>query len=97
VAPAPPRSPKEQIFSKFSVEAYAPQLPDETKLGVFLGPSTSIKEPYGKLVGIIEVQGGSGAMILVGAKTPVIKKGTTVAVTLLSPIPGQNATLNGKF
>ena len=67
-------------FKKFSVDTITPDLADGIKLDVFLGPSTSVNEPYGKLVGVIDVDGGSGAMVLNGPKTPVIRKGTTVSI-----------------
>jgi len=53
---------------------------DGEKLDVFIGPSTNPREPYGKLVGTIDVSGGAGAMILTAAKVPGIVKGTTVSI-----------------
>jgi hypothetical protein len=67
-------------FTKFNVESVTPSMADGTKLDVFLGPSTNPNEPYGKLVGIIDVDGGLGAMVLIGPKVPLVKKGTTVSV-----------------
>jgi hypothetical protein len=96
VAPSP--SPKDTLFTKFTVSAITPRLLDGTKLGVYLGPSTNPQEPYGKLVGVIVVESGVGGMVLIDAKAPVITKGTTVTVTNIGPIPfGRALTLQGSF
>jgi hypothetical protein len=86
-------------FSKFSVDTVTPSLRDGIKLDVFLGPSTSTNEPYGKLVGVIEVDGGFGAMVLSGAKTPAVRKGTTVSIVEHdeSSITGEHLVMKGTF
>jgi hypothetical protein len=95
IAPSP--SPKDTLFTKFTVSAITPGMPDGTKLGVYLGPSTNPQEP-GKLVGVIEVSGGAGGMVLLNAKAPAISKGTTVTVANIGPIPfGHVITLQGTF
>ena len=94
---APPPSPKDKVFTKFTVEATTPNLPDGTKLGVFVGPGSSPKD-FGKLVGTIDVSGGAGGMLLLSAKAPEIQRGNTVTIVILSPKPGQqNFHLFGKF
>jgi hypothetical protein len=73
-------------------------MPDGTKLGVYVGPPTNPQEQHGKLVGIIEISGGAGGMVLIDAKAPLIRKGTTVTVTNIGPIPfGHVVTLKGTF
>jgi len=95
VAPSPIAN---DTFAKFSVEAVTPGLPDGTQLGVFLGPSIDPKAPYGKLVGVINISGGTGAMIRFAAKLPAVHIGTTVTVTNLIPTPGQPpVVLQGRF
>jgi hypothetical protein len=96
IAPSP--SPKETVFTRFTVTATTPALENGTKLGVFLGPSTGVNEPYGKLVGIIDVNDGAGGMVLIGAKVPTIQKGTTVTVTNIGRIPNRPfMVLKGTF
>jgi hypothetical protein len=96
IAPSP--TPKEKLFTKFTVSAITPGVPDGTKLGVYLGPSTTPQEPYGKLVGVIEVSGGAGGMVLINAKAPSISKGTTVTVANIGPTPVRRAiALQGTF
>jgi hypothetical protein len=68
----PPQANKHFDSSKFIVEAYTSQLPDGTKLNVFIGPSPTPSQPYGKLVGTIVVSGGSGALVLFDARTPMV-------------------------
>ena len=88
----------QHTFTKFSVEAVTPGLPDGTQLGVYLGPSIDPKEPYGKLVGVINISEGTGAMVRFGAKVPVVRIGTSVTVANLNPTPGQPpVVLKGKF
>jgi hypothetical protein len=88
-----------QLFSKFSVDTTTPDLADGIKLDVFLGPSTSTNEPYGKLVGVIDVDGGFGAMVLSGARTPVVRKGTTVSIVQHdeSSVVGERLVMKGTF
>ncbi len=87
------------LFSKFSVDTVTPSLVNGTKLDVFLGPATSTNEPYGKLVGVIEVDGGFGAMVLSGAKTPSVRKGTTVSIVEHdeSSVVGERLIMKGTF
>jgi len=95
---ASPSSKHVVTFSKFTVEAMTPNLPDGTRLGVFIGPSTSPDKPYGRQIGTISIEGGSGAMVMYGAKVPTVRKGTTVAVVYTDRVPnGNNITLKGKF
>lgn len=96
IAP-PPTVKGDQVFTKFVVTAVTPYAADGTKLGVFIGPSTTSKEPYGKLVGLIEIGAGSGGMVLVDAKTPIVQKGTTVTITNIGPIPDKRVMLKGTF
>jgi len=77
---APPANINSKVVTKFTVETVTPSLANGSQLDVFLGPSTNPNEPYGKLVGIINVEGGVGAMILIGARVPTIEKGTTVSI-----------------
>jgi len=89
-----------QSFSKFSVDTVTPELANGIRLDVFLGPSTSTNEPYGKLVGSIDVDGGFGAMVLTGAKIPVVKKGSTVSVVEhdgSSAAGNENLVMRGTF
>lgn len=73
-------------------------MPDGTKLGVYVGPTKDPNEPFGKLVGLIEINGGTGGMVLINAKAPSIRKGTTVTVRNVGPIPfGHVVTLRGTF
>lgn len=95
VAPSPVAN---DTFVKFSVVAVTPNLPDGTQLGVFLGPPTDLKDPYGKLVGVINIKGGTGAMIRFSAKVPAVRLGTPIAVVDMNPVPGTHQTvLQGKF
>ena len=85
-------------YAKFTVEAVTPGLPDGSKLGVFIGPTTSPAEPYGTLVGTISIEGGSGALVMFGARVPTVQKGTTVTVVYTHTAPnGENRTLKGTF
>ncbi len=69
-----------QGFAKFTVDTITPDLADGTKLDVYLGPSTSSNEPYGKLVGVIDVDGGFGTLVLIAPRIPLVQKGTTVSI-----------------
>ena len=93
-----PSAKKTDAFTKFTVVAQTPGLRDGTNLNVFIGPSSTPEEPYGKLVGIIVVNGGSGAMVLTNAKTPTVQKGTTVTVVNARPTPNErNLNVKGAF
>jgi hypothetical protein len=97
-APQPVTSRTLPLYKKFTVEATTPGLPDGTKLGVFIGPSTSANEPYGKLVGIIDVREGAGGMILLAGRVPSVHKGTTVTVDILGSTPtSEHLILTGTF
>src|ERR1700722_19992366 len=77
---APPSTAKGKLMSKFTVESVTPAIVDGTMLDVFVGPGTTAGEPYGKLVGTIDVEGGFGTMVLFAAKTPSVEIGTTVTI-----------------
>jgi hypothetical protein len=79
-----------ELFSKFSVDTVTPDVVTGRKLDVFVGPSSSANEPYGKLVGIITVDRGAGAMVLSGAKLPPVREGTTVSI-----VEHEGASVNG--
>jgi len=84
------------MVKRFTVEAVTPRLPDGIRLGVFLGPAIDPKDPYGKLVGVIEIKGGIGAMALLTADCPTVRQGTSVTLTSVDT-PGQVLFLSGKF
>ncbi len=86
-----------KTLSKFIVETTTPTLSNGTKLDVFLGPGTTANEPYGKLVGTIEVDGGVGAMILIAAKVPTIEKGSTITVVEHGDTAAGEPILRGSF
>jgi len=69
-----------KVTRTFTVVTTTPNVADGAKLDVFIGPTSNLREPYGKLVGTIEVEGGIGAMILISARAPVVHDGTTVSV-----------------
>jgi hypothetical protein len=69
-----------KVARKFTVDTTTPTLADGTQLDVYIGPSTNPNEPYGKLVGTIDVDGGLGAMILIAARAPKVHDGTTVSI-----------------
>lgn len=96
-ATATPPATVGKVFTKFSVETHTPEVADGGVLDVFLGPGSSPREPYGKLVGTIEVNGGNGAMILIAAKTPTIEKGSTVTVTSHQSTAAGDVLLKGTF
>jgi hypothetical protein len=76
----PPTGANNKTITTFTVKTITPSLIDGTVMDVFIGPSTNPNEPYGKLVGTINVEGGLGAMVLIGAKVPAVEKGTTVSI-----------------
>ena len=94
---APPATANGPVYKKFTVETVTPSVRDGEKLDVFLGPSTDPREPYGKLVGTIDVSGGFGAMILSAAKVPVIVKGTTVSIVSHQETAAGELILKGTF
>ena len=95
---APPATAKGRLVVKFTVETISPDVADGGKLSVFLGPSTVPNEPYGKLVGSIDVNGGLGVMALIGAKVPHVQRGTIVTIVGASPTPGEGQMmLQGTF
>jgi hypothetical protein len=93
----PPTSPKTKVVTTFTVQTVTPNLANGSKLDVFIGPATGVNEPYGKLVGIIETDGGLGAMVLIGAKTPSVDKGTTVSVVAHEESAAGELMLQGTF
>jgi hypothetical protein len=82
---------------RFTVETTTPSLVDGTKLNVFIGPATNPREPYGKLVGTIDVDGGVGAMILSAAKAPAVHDGTTVSIIEQGETAAGERILKGTF
>jgi hypothetical protein len=74
----PSPSPIDKTFAKFSVECEYLTFPDLTPLYVFVGPGRSPKEPFGKLLGQMQVNQGSATWI--SLRPPVVKKGTTVTI-----------------
>ncbi len=65
-------------YTKLSVECEYLTFPDLTPLDVFVGPGTTPSEPFGKLVGSMQVTGGSATFLT--ARPPVVTKGTTVSI-----------------
>jgi len=47
---------------------------------VFVGPSATPDAPYGKFIGKMRIEGGTGILALVGSKVPVIHHGSTVNI-----------------
>ena len=94
---APPATANGPVYKKFTVETVTPSVRDGEKLDVFLGPSADPREPWGKLVGTIDVSGGAGAMILTAAKVPVIVKGTTVSIVSHQETAAGELILKGTF
>jgi len=75
----PSPSPKgAKVFAKLAVECDYITFPDLSPLYVFVGPGTSPNEPYGKLLGQMQVNGRSATWL--SLRPPVVKKGTTVTV-----------------
>jgi hypothetical protein len=68
----------EKIVTKLMVECEYLRYADLTPLDVFVGPSHSPSEPFGKLVGQMQVNGGSATFLT--ARPPVINKGNTVII-----------------
>jgi hypothetical protein len=75
--PSPLPSQKKGV-AKLSVECEYLAFPDLTPLDIFVGPGTAPSEPFGKLVGTMQVKDGSAAFI--SLRPPVVKPGSTVAV-----------------
>jgi hypothetical protein len=95
---APPSTVKGgKLFTKFTVEAITPDLEDGSMLDVFLGPSTRADQPYGKLVGTIDVDAGVGAMVLIAAKVPVVQDGTTVSIVSHVATARETLVMKGTF
>jgi hypothetical protein len=93
----PPATADGKLIRRFTVETITPELADGARLDVFLGPPTTANEPYGKLVGTIDVDGGAGAMILISAKAPFVEKGTTVVVVGHGETAAGDLMLKGTF
>ncbi|HWY56073.1 MAG TPA: hypothetical protein VNZ03_16525 [Terriglobales bacterium] len=74
----PPTPGQLKGYTKLSVECEYLTFPDLTPLDVFVGPGTTPGEPFGKLVGTMQVTGGSATFLT--ARPPVVKKGTTLTV-----------------
>jgi hypothetical protein len=86
-----------KVSRKFTVATTTPSLVNGTKLDVFIGPSTNLKDPYGKLVGTIEVEDGVGAMILIAARAPVVHDGTTVSIVDHGETAAGELIMKGSF
>jgi len=76
--PHPSPTPREKVVTKFSVECEYLKLPDLTPLDVFVGPGRTPNEPFGQLVGKMQVKDGTAIMLT--PRPPVVNKGTTVTV-----------------
>ena len=74
----PPTPGGVEVYSRLSVVCEYFNYPDLTSLDVCVGPSTSPNEPFGKLVGQMQVKGGSATMLT--ARPPAVTKGTTVTI-----------------
>jgi len=71
---------KNKVVTRFSVVVESVSAADNSILDVFVGPATSANEPFGKFVGRIRLEGGTGALLQVGAKAPAVAQGTTVTI-----------------
>jgi hypothetical protein len=96
-AVAPPSTANGKLFTKFTVVVDSVVAANSSMLDVFVGPATNPNEPLGKLVGTIEIEGGSGALVLVAAKTPAIAKGSTVSIVHHGDTAAGVLILEGKF
>jgi hypothetical protein len=67
-----------KVFARLSVECEYLTLPDLSPIYVFVGPGTSPNEPFGKLVGQMQVNGGAATWLSI--RPPVVTKGTTLTV-----------------
>jgi hypothetical protein len=74
----PPTPRGEKIVTKLTVECEYLRFADLTTLDVFVGPSQTPSEPFGKLVGQMQANGGSATLLT--ARPPVINKGNTVII-----------------
>jgi hypothetical protein len=67
-----------KVHTTFSVDCEYLQFPGLTPLQVFVGNSQTTKEPFGKLVGEMSVQGGTATFLT--AHPPLIEKGMKVTI-----------------
>jgi hypothetical protein len=75
----PSPSPRgEKTYAKLAVECEYLTFPDLTPVYVFMGPGQSPNEPFGKLLGQMQVNKGSATFLSI--RPPVVKKGTTVTI-----------------
>jgi hypothetical protein len=74
----PTPSPIDKTYAKLAVECEYLTFPDLTPLFVFVGPGGSPKEPFGKLLGQMQVSKGSASWT--SLRPPTVKKGTTVNI-----------------
>jgi hypothetical protein len=74
----PPTPGKQKVFTRLSVECEYLTFPDATSLYVFIGPGRTPGEPFGKLVGQMQVKDGSATLLT--ARPPVVHEGSTVNV-----------------
>jgi hypothetical protein len=79
-----------KFATKFLVDCEYLQLPDLTPLQLFVGPSNNPAEPFGKLIGAMQVKDGSATFLT--ARPPVIEKGTTVTI-----VRDGAAVMTGRF
>jgi hypothetical protein len=68
----------QKVVTKLLVECEYLRFPDLTALDVFVGPGQNPTEPFGKLVGQMQVNGGYATLLT--ARPPVINKGNTVII-----------------
>jgi hypothetical protein len=78
--PVPGLTPIGKGYTRFSVECDYVNLPSLTPLDVYVGPGKTPSEPYGKLVGRMNVVNGTGSLLLTNARAPFVTKGTTVTI-----------------
>ncbi len=65
-------------YARLAIDCEYLTFPDLTPLQVFVGPGTTPSEPFGKLVGQMQVTDGSATLLT--ARPPEVKKGTTVTI-----------------
>jgi hypothetical protein len=86
----PPTPGKEKVFTRLSVECEYLTFPDATSLYVFIGPGRTPGEPFGRLIGQMQVKDGSATLLT--ARPPAVNKGTTVTV-----VHNGKAIMRGRF
>jgi hypothetical protein len=86
----PPTPKGLEVYSRLSVECEYFTFPDLTLLDVFVGPGKTPNEPFGKVLGKMQVMGGSAVMLT--ARPPAVNKGTTVTI-----VHNGVAVMQGRF